>query len=100
MRQKDLFKILLLSILIIFSINLIVQCNYSALVKVECHINECENESDSNSGDCEHCIILKNVVIHTTYVLTEFPSNVMTYFLPESKYTFNSTHPIYHPPKV
>lgn len=97
---KSLPKILIIFFLGIFSVSLIVKCNSAALVKVECHSDDCEQETESsNNSDCSHCITLKNVINSSLIPENNFSYKPVLYTYAVSDYDFFNLHMVYHPPR-
>lgn len=96
--MRRISKILIISLLSVFCLTIIIKCNDTALVKIECHSEDCESE-DSKGSDCTHCITLKNVITPSV-TDNQIYSQQVSYSSYKSIYDFYTPNLIYHPPKI
>jgi hypothetical protein len=96
---KRLLHIAILVSLFAFSFNLVVKCDGLAIVKTECHSDDCNESKDSND-DCIHCLILNNSILVTHQPIFFNSKSEVFYYSHQVHYEFQNINSPFRPPQA
>ena len=97
--SKTLLQILVFASLFSLSFNLVVKCDGLAVVKTECHSDDCNSSKESNI-DCNHCTTVNNTInVIASPIIFNSHSEIF-YFSDQSNYDFQNINSQFRPPQA